>query len=447
MARAAARTGYIRGTAARRARVDSGLARRRLRAVDHRPRSVTTVLFAAPLLSDAASRMVRAVGGLPGVRLGIITQDPVERADGPTRAATSAHWRVDDVCDPAQLRWAVDALSARLGPPDRLFGAYEKLQAPLAEERERLGIPGLSSEATHNFRDKARMKSVLRAAGVPCARHGLAGTVAEAEAFADAVGFPLVIKPPAGAGSVATFRAGDARELADALAAAPPTPDRPVLLEEFVTGEEHSLETISIDGRAVWHSLTRYRPTPLEVVRNPWIQWCIVLPREVDDPRYDDIKAVGADALRALGMTTGLSHMEWFRRADGSVAIGEVGARPPGAQITTLVSRATDTDFVRTWAELMVFGTFTPPTRKYAAGIAFLRAQGDPGGRVRAVHGLDRLSDETKALAVDWQLPVIGAPPRPTYEGDGWVLVRHPETAPVERALQELISVVRVELG
>jgi biotin carboxylase len=234
---------------------------------------------------------------------------------------------------------------------------------PLAEERERLGIPGLGSEATHNFRDKARMKSVLRAAGVPCARHGLAGTVAEAQAFADAVGFPLVVKPPAGAGSVATFRAGDARELADALAAAPPTPDRPVLLEEFVTGEEHSLETISIDGRAVWHSLTRYRPTPLEVVRNPWIQWCIVLPREVDDPRYDDIKAVGADALRALGMTTGLSHMEWFRRADGSVAIGEVGARPPGAQITTLVSRATDTDFVRTWAELMVFGTFTPPTR------------------------------------------------------------------------------------
>jgi hypothetical protein len=65
VARAAARTGYIRGTAARRARVDSGLARRRLRAVDHRPRSVTTVLFAAPLLSDAASRMVRAVGGLP----------------------------------------------------------------------------------------------------------------------------------------------------------------------------------------------------------------------------------------------------------------------------------------------------------------------------------------------------------------------------------------------
>ena len=406
-----------------------------------------TVLFAAPLFSEAASRMVRAIGSLPDVRLGVVTQEPAEQADDATRRALHAHWRVDDVCDPGQLRWAIDSLVARLGRPDVLFGAFEQLQVPLAEERERLGIPGLSSEAARNFRDKARMKEVLRAAGLPCARHGLAGTPAEAHAFAQATGFPLVVKPPAGAGSQATFRANDPHELAAALDAAPPSPERPVLLEEFVVGDEHSLETISIGGRAVWHSLTRYHPNPLEVLRNPWIQWCVVLPREVDDPRFDDIRQVGADALRALGMTTGLSHMEWFRRRDGSVAIGEVGARPPGAQITTLVSRATDTDFVRAWAELMVYGTFTPPTRKYAAGIAYLRGQGNGGGVVRAVHGLDRLSAETKALATDWQLPPLGAPPRSTYEGDGWVLVRHAETARVNRALQEIIENVRVEVA
>lgn len=414
------------------------------------PAPVPTVLFAAPLLSESASRMMQAIGSLPGVRLGVITQEPAERADAATRAAMHAHWRVDDVCDPAQLRWGIDSLAARLGRPDALFGAYEQLQVPLAEERERLGVPGLSSDAARNFRDKARMKAVLRAAGLPCARHQLAGTIAEAHAFADAVGYPLVVKPPEGAGAQATFRASDARELAEALAAAPPSPGRPVLLEEFVVGDEHSLETISIGGRAVWHSLTRYHPTPLEVLRHPWIQWCVVLPREVDDAGYDDIRQVGADALRALGMTTGLSHMEWFRRRDGSLAIGEVGARPPGAQITTLVSRATDSDFVRAWAELMVFGTFTPPTRKYAAGIAYLRGQGTGGGGggvVRAVHGLDRLSPETKALATDWQLPPLGAPPRATYEGDGWVLVRHPETAAVNRALREIIETVKVEVG
>jgi biotin carboxylase len=391
--------------------------------------------------------MVTATASLPGVRLGVVSQDAQEQAPPEVRAAIAQHWRVDDVCDPAQLAAGVRALAERLGPPDRLFGAYEQLQVPLAELRERLGVPGLPVAAAVNFRDKARMKEVLRAAGVPCARHQLAETAAEARAFVARVGYPVVVKPPAGAGSVATFRATNDQELADALRQAPPGPGRPVLLEEFVVGDEHSLETVSVDGRAVWHSLTRYYPTPLDVVRNPWIQWCIVLPREADDARFDDIRRVGAEALRALGMTTGLSHMEWFRRRDGTLAVSEVAARPPGAQITALVSRSTDTDFVRAWAELMVSGTFAPPARKYAAGAAFLRAQGRPGGRIRAVHGLDRLGEETRRLVTDAQLPVLGAPARPTYEGDGWVIVRHPETVAVERALSEIISTVRVELA
>ena len=407
-----------------------------------------TVVFAAPFFSEAACQMIAAIGTLPGVRLGVVTQEPEARADAAARAAMAAHWRVDEVCDPWQLAWGVRSLAARLGPPDRLFGAFEQLQEPLAALREELGIPGLGAAAARAFRDKARMKDRLDAAGVPCARHALVETPDSAHAFAAAVGFPLVVKPPAGAGAQATSRVADVAGLDAALAALAPAPGRPVLLEEFLVGAEHSLETVSIDGRPVWHSLTHYLPTPLEVLEHPWMQWCVLLPREVDDPRYDDARALGARALAALGMTTGLSHMEWFRRADGSVAVGEVGARPPGANITTLVSRATDTDFVRSWAGLMVFGTFAPPERKYAAGVAYLRGQGNVGGgTIRAVHGLDRLSTGTRALVTDARLPTVGHAPRPTYEGDGWVLVRHPETARVREALDELVSTVRVEVA
>src|SRR5205823_5977959 len=143
-------------------------------------------------------------------------------------------------------------------------------------------------------RDKAQMKAVLREHGIPCARHRLAASEGEAWAFAAEVGYPLVVKPPAGAGAESTYRADDAEALAGALRAAAPGPDRPALIEEFITGEEHSLETVSLDGRAVWHSLTHYFPTALEVMRNPWIQWCLVLPREVDAPVYDDAREAGA---------------------------------------------------------------------------------------------------------------------------------------------------------
>jgi len=403
------------------------------------------VVFAAPILSENASRMIEAVGSLPDVRLAIVTQDPAEKMSPEMAQLVAAHWRVNDILDAGQLTWAVNELSSRIGGVDRLFGAYEQLQVPLAEVREKLGIEGMRPDVARRFRDKSEMKDALRNAGLPCARHALVEKVADAVAFAAKVGYPIVVKPPAGAGAVSTFRADDEKSLREAMAKSAPRKGQPALLEEFIVGDEYSLETISIGGRAVWHSLTHYYPTPLEAVENKWIQWCVLSPREVDDARYDDIRQAGSRALEVLGMETGLSHMEWFRRRDGTIAISEVAARPPGAQITTLNSRAHDIDFVKAWAQVMVFGTFERPTRKYAVGVAFLRGQGS--GKIRQVHGLDQIAREMGPLVVDVKLPVPGQAPAASYEGDGYIILRHPETAVVMRALKRLISVVRVELG
>ena len=406
---------------------------------------MTVAIFVAPVLSENASRMVEAAGSLPDVRLGVISQDWAEGAPASARGRMAAHWRVDDVLDPAQVAGAVRALAGRMGgAPTRLFGAYEQLQVPLAQAREALGIEGMSVEAALNFRDKSRMKEVLRAAGVPVARHALAESEGAARAFALEVGLPLVLKPPAGAGARSTYRAATTDALGDALTRTAPAPGRPVLLEEFITGQEHSLETMSIDGRAVWHSVTRYFPTPLEVLEHSWIQWCVVLPRETLGPEYADIRATGERALAALGMRTGLTHMEWFRRHDDTVAVSEVAARPPGAQFTTLVSRANDVDFVQAWARVMIHGTFEPPVQRYAAGAAYLRGQGL--GRVRAIHGLEQVRAELGDLVTDVRLPEAGQAPTGTYEGDGYIIVRHPETAVVERAVQRIVSLVRVVL-
>jgi biotin carboxylase len=403
------------------------------------------VVFVAPMFSPAASQMIEAAVSLAGVRVAVVAQEPLERLAPELARQLVGHWRVDDITDAAQLEWAVRSLAARHGPVARLFGAYEQAQLPLALVRETLNIPGLSSAAAHNFRDKARMKDVLRAAGVPVARHRLLGTHEDAESFVRDVGFPIVVKPPAGAGARATHRINDAHELSRMLQQYPPSVHDPMLAEEFLRGTEHSLETVSIGGRAVWHSLTHYDPTPLTVVENPWIQWGVVLPREVDAPAYDDIRTIGARALDALGMDTGVSHCEWFRRADGSVAISEIAARPPGAQITTMISRAHDVAFVRAWATLMVHGTFERPVRRYAVGTAYLRGQGQ--GRVESVRGLDDLPTDVRQLVCDVRLPERGQVPTGSYEGEGFIMIRHPDTSVVERALQRIISTVRVTLA
>jgi hypothetical protein len=197
------------------------------------------------------------------------------------------------------------------------------------------------------------MKDVLRGAGVPCARHKRLNSAAEGWVFAREVGFPMIVKPPDAAAAKGTFRVTDART-ASRRHSTPcvPSPDHPAVAEEFVTGLERSFETVSIRGRAVWDSSTRYNPAPLHVLENPWIQWTVLLPREVETSDTQAVRPYARAALEALGMRTGISHMEWFRRdragtGPGPVAISEVGARPPGAQIMSINSYAHDVDFYR----------------------------------------------------------------------------------------------------
>ncbi len=406
---------------------------------------MTNVVFVAPFAFDTTLRFVGAAAEHPGARLALVSQDSLETFPADLRARLAAHQRIDDALDPRRIAAAVEEISRRIGPVDRLLGTLEQLQVPLAAARERLGLDGMGAEAAENFRDKARMKTVLREAGLPCARHRLISTAADAVDFVREVGFPIVIKPPAGAGAKATFQVADDDALSGVLLQVPPHPERPLLGEEFVQGSEHSFDGVSIGGELVWHSLTHYLPTPLEAVRNPWIQWCVLLPREVDDPAFDDAREAASRSLDALGMETGVSHLEWFRRADGSIAISEVGARPGGAQISKLISYAHDFDFYRAWARLMIDGAFDPPRREYAAGAAFLRGQGT--GSVRAIRGLAQAQREIGSLVVESNLPRLGQSPSGSYEGEGFVILRHRDTGTVEKALRRLITLIRVDLG
>ena len=88
------------------------------------------VVFAAPMLSDNALRMVEAAASLHGVRLGVITHDPAEGLRHLQGGV--AHWQVADVLNVDQLVWATRELAFRHGHVTRLFGAYEQLQVPLA---------------------------------------------------------------------------------------------------------------------------------------------------------------------------------------------------------------------------------------------------------------------------------------------------------------------------
>ena len=63
------------------------------------------------------------------------------------------------------------------------------------------------------------------------------------------------------------------------------------------------------------------------------------------------------------------------------------------------------------------------------------------------MHGLDVLQRELGDIVVEAVIPHHGQPAAGTYEGEGHVVLRHPETAVVEAGLRRVVEVARVELG
>ncbi|MGA8667969.1 MAG: hypothetical protein WB804_14000, partial [Candidatus Dormiibacterota bacterium] len=167
---------------------------------------MANAVFVAPFLLPATVRFIAAAATLPDVRLGLISQDPEDKLGDDLRAALSGHYRVHDGTDAQQIADATRVMARHLGGIDCLLGMLEQLQVPLGEVRDALGIRGMGAEVARNFRDKARMKNVFEANGVPCAGHRLVHSAGEARSAAAALGYPLVAKPPAGAGARSTFR-------------------------------------------------------------------------------------------------------------------------------------------------------------------------------------------------------------------------------------------------
>jgi len=398
------------------------------------------VIFVAPFPADITLRFLRAAAQLDDVRLLGVVHTPPSGADA---GLFHDFVRITEPLSTQDIIDGCEVLKRRHGPPDRIIGILEALMVQLGQARDHFKVPGVRAQTAELFRDKAKMKAALGAAGLPVARSQLAHSLAEGQAFAAQVGFPLVFKPPAGMGAKATFRVRSMEELADAFKNLGVSRGQPGLLEEFLRGEEFSFETITIGGQPQMYSISHYQPSCLTVLENPWIQWCCMEPRDVSGPEFAEIREVGFKAIQALGLRDGMTHMEWFRRADGSVVIGEIAQRPPGANISTMTGLAHGQDPYRAWCRAVVDGAFDGPwQRKYAVGCAFLRGPGQ--GRVAAVRGIHEVHQRVGHLVVEAKLPTIGDHKASGYEGEGYIIVRDPSTAVVQQALKTIIETVNV---
>jgi biotin carboxylase len=316
---------------------------------------------------------------------------------------------------------------------DRVLANWEPLVILAARIRERWGMPGMSVNAVRGFRDKQLMKERVKAAGLRVPRSARVFTSADAHAAAEQVGYPLVIKPIAGAGSANTYRCATPAELDRALGQMHGVTE--ASCEEYIEGEEFTFDTVCIDGKPVYENIASYLPKPIEARSEEWISPVIITVRDMYQERLMPGVELGRNVLTALGMGDGFTHMEWFLTPKGEAVFGEIGCRPGGAHLVDQMNYTSDVDLFREWARAVCHRRFEGATaRKYNAAIVFKRAYGQ--GRITRIEGLGDWLRMCGRWVVEDELLRPGTHRRDwkqTLLSDGHVLVRHPEWAEAHR--------------
>lgn len=240
-------------------------------------------------------------------------------------------------CDTNDLRAVLDAVAALHDrrPIDGITTTHDFYTPQAALAAEALGLPGLGYEAAAGVRNKHRMRLALQQRCPdlnPPFR--LVHTEAEAVVTASEWGLPLIAKPPDANDSWSVALLSSPAQVAEYMRAAATwrcnsagqsfSPG--VLLEGFIDGTEHSVETVQHRGGAIQlMGVTGKRLLGVEAghfaeagilfpLRGPAVQ---LLFREV------------ARALHALRIDCGVIHTE-CRVADGRVKILEVNPRLAG---------------------------------------------------------------------------------------------------------------------
>ncbi|MER7539923.1 ATP-grasp domain-containing protein [Streptomyces sp. NPDC097704] len=309
-----------------------------------------------------------------------MVQSP-ERASG-EQAAAAARYAVLDYRDLDSLLPVVRDWH-RADPFDAVLSFTEYGLEPASRVAIDLGVPGENLAAVLATRDKTRTRALLDRHGLSPVRHRVCATEADAAGFlAELGGRPLVLKPPSGGLSEGVYVVESGRQLAErwAWTSAVAGPE-PVLAEEFLSGPEYSVESVSRHGVhevvMVTEKLTTGFPGFVELGHQ--------VPARLDAGDLEAIEKLVLEFLELIGQKTGPVHSELRLTPHGPRLI-EAQTRVGGDQIWEMCETVSGADQI-TETMCALLGLPDPPRvpRAPAAAIRFFSQE---NVRVRHVDGV-----------------------------------------------------------
>lgn len=347
---------------------------------------------------------------------------------------------------------------------DEFFNTYPDLDpaliAPLVEYAtpfaarlaERYGLPGAGAGAAQVMRDKSLLRRVTRAAGVgnPASRE--VGSPDEVREFAAAHPGSLVLKPANRQASVGTrvLHSLDGLEAAWEECVNQDegylVPDRErelrMLIEQYVHGDEYSVELLVRDGEVLFSNVTGKvlypGPRPIELGHT--------VPAAGISAELAEllVERTGA-VLRAVAFGSGIVHCEWIV-SDGRPYLVECAGRFPGDGIPMLIEEAYRINLAQEFYTVMQGGRPEPLPQVAAGGAAVRFVEAVPG-QVVSVQGVEQARELPGVLSLSLHLEP-GDTVRElhsSWDRAGSVMTSGADSAQAMRNAEAVVGAIRIE--
>jgi hypothetical protein len=404
------------------------------------------IIFIEPSFPYNQKKFVRGLHDAGANIIGI-GERPREYLSDDVKGWLSHYVQVQSVVHEPTLLKAVKKIQSKVWV-DRLEATVEAHIMAAAKVREASGIPGTSVQTAYLCRDKPAMKEVLREAGIACAQSTRATDADAAREFARQVGYPLIIKPPAGAGASGTWKVRNNTELEHIIIECGLADGDEMAIEEFIEGHEGYLDCVTINGEVAHEFITHYYPNVLTAMRERWISPQMVTTNRIEASGYAAVRKMARDVIKVLDIGTSATHMEWFAGPKG-LKFSEIGCRPPGVGQWDVYNAANDFDLYLEWASALVHERpQKAPSRRFAAGMIALRPSCN--GHITGYSGLETIQKAYGDCIVASHLPAVGSPTQPVeggYMANAWMRVRHPDYDALRHIMNTIGETVKVHAG
>ncbi len=235
---------------------------------------------------------------------------------------------------------------------------------------EKLGLPCNQTQYSTIQTNKFAMRTALLNAGLPCPRFFSTGAAVDVTAL-NSFHFPIIVKPTDRSGSRNIMKLETPDGIEQAVAEACATSfEHKAIVEEYLEGNEYSMETITQNGVHHYLATTKKYTTGAP----HFIETGHRQPSDLTEEQNEKAKEIIFRALTALHVENSAGHSEFKVDKDGNIRIIEIGARMGGDCIgSDLVQLSTGNDFVKMVIDVAVGNPIDiKPSLHRSAEITFL---------------------------------------------------------------------------